>query len=126
MEDSIADPEISQLFDDVMEESSFGLTHEFPITKEDIFDMCRCLKIQTKDAIYDQLLRVCWDPARKLSRNDRLTGNAMYCYKHGLDPVHIMITMANAFAYDDPRDPVAMDIQKKIKEQGIEKTVSEI
>ena len=50
----------------------------------------------------------------------------MYCYKHGLDPVHIMITMANAFAYDDPRDPVAMDIQKKIKEQGIEKTVSEI
>ena len=126
VEDSIADPEISQLFDDVMEESSFGLTHEFPITKEDIFDMCRCLKIQTKDAIYDQLLRVCWDPARKLSRNDRLTGNAMYCYEHGLDPVHIMITMANAFAYDDPRDPVAMDIQKKIKEQGIEKTVSEI
>ena len=33
VEDSIADPEISQLFDDVMEESSFGLTHEFPITK---------------------------------------------------------------------------------------------
>ena len=37
-----------------------------------------------------------------------------------------MQSMANAMAYDDARDPVAVDIQRKIQEKGIVQAISEV
>ena len=126
IEECMDDPEIVAMVNEVMEEASYGLTREFPITKEEIDDMCAFFYVKLDSPINDAILRVCWDPARKLGRNDRLTGNAMYCYKHGKEPVALMQSMANAMAYDDPRDPIAMEIQKKIQEKGIVQAISEV
>ena len=61
--------------------------------------------------------------ARKIARQDRLTGNAVYCYEHGREPKALMRSMANVFAYDEPRDPKAVEIQDYIREHGIEEAV---
>lgn len=46
--------------------------------------------------------------------------------KHGIDPVSLIQSMANAFAYDEPRDEKAMEIQQMIADIGIEKTIAQI
>lgn len=56
----------------------------------------------------DSIYHVAVDPIRKLSRNDRLTGNAMFCFKHGIDPKALIKSIANGMAYDEPRDEKAM------------------
>ena len=71
----------------------------------------------------DSVPRVGKDPIRKLKRNDRLTGAALYCIEQGIDPSHILPAIAAAFRFDNPEDEAAMEIQQHIKTQGIESAV---
>jgi len=123
VEQGMEDPEICAHIEEVISEATYGLTHEFPLTEDDVEDMFGFMRIKLDTPLEDTVIRVCWDPIRKLARTDRLTGNAVYCYKHGREPKALMKTMAYAFAYDEPRDPAAVEIQNYIREHGIEEAV---
>ena len=68
-----ADPEIAALQDEVLKEAIPGLSKEFGIPEEKIWAFCSFPG--TKEKMDDSIYRVAVDPIRKLSRNDRLTGN---------------------------------------------------
>ena len=119
-----ADPEIAALQDEVLKEAIPGLSKEFGIPEEEIWAFCSLPR--TKEEMDDSIYRVAVDPIRKLSRNDRLTGNAMFCFKHGIDPKALIKSIANGMAYDEPRDEKAMLIQNMIREEGIEAAIAKV
>lgn len=118
------DPEIAKLMGEVLEEAIQGLSKEFRIPAEEIRDFCNMP--QTKDKMDDSIYRVAKDPMRKLGRDDRLTGNAMFCYKYGIYPKALIRSIANGMAYDEAKDEKAVKIQQLIRSQGIEKAVSQV
>ena len=73
--------------------------------------------------IPDSIYRVAFDPIRKLSSGDRLTGAAQRCLEHGLPYEAIAKGMAAGFGYAEPKDENVVKLQEQIKELGIEETV---
>lgn len=112
-----ADPECAALIKAVHGEAYEGILREYPITKADL-DRLSVFPV-AKGEMEDQIYRVAYDPIRKLGRNDRLTGMALICLKNDIDPVAIIQSIANGFAYTNPQDSMAVKLQKEIKEQGI-------
>ncbi|WP_343210597.1 mannitol dehydrogenase [Anaerolentibacter hominis] len=122
--ESAADPDIAELMHQVLTEAIKGLSREFGVPEAEIWDFCTLP--QTKEAMDDSIFRVAKDPVRKLGRNDRLTGNALFCLKHGIDPQALILSIANGMAYDEPKDEKAMEIQDCIRELGIEAAVAKV
>jgi len=122
--ESAADPEIAALMHDVLTEAIHGLSKEFNTPEEEIWKFCTMPK--TKSEMDDAIFRVAKDPVRKLGRNDRLTGNALFCLKYGYDPKAIILSIANGMGYDEPKDDKSALIQQLIKSKGILMATSEI
>lgn len=118
------DPEIARLMRDVLEEAVYGVSREFDIEEKEVWDFCTMPG--TKEEMVDTIFRVAKDPMRKLARNDRLTGNAVFCLKHGRDPKAIIQSIANGMAYDEPEDEKAMEIQSLIQKYGILKATAKV
>ena len=68
-------------------EASEGIRAEFHPTLEQL-EMVGC-SMKAKEEEVERISRVAENPVRKLGRHDRLTGAAMYCLKHGIEPVNI-------------------------------------
>ena len=71
-------------------------------------------------ALGDTVARVGNDPVRKLSRNDRLIGAALYCGARGMECTHILEGILAALRYDNPADKAAVRIQETIAKEGAE------
>ena len=71
-------------------------------------------------ALKDTVARVGGDPVRKLRRNDRLVGAALYCIEQGVDPAPIVEGIRAALRFDREGDPSAPELQKALKEQGLD------
>lgn len=70
-------------------------------------------------ALGDTVARVGADPARKLRRNDRMVGAALFALEQGVDPAPIVRGILSALRFDRPEDPTAPEIQAALKERGI-------
>ncbi len=71
-------------------------------------------------ALKDTVARVGGDLVRKLRRNDRLVGAALYCIEQGVDPEPIVEGIRAALKFDRAEDVSAPELQKALKEQGID------
>jgi len=71
-------------------------------------------------ALNDTVARVGADPVRKLRRNDRIVGAALFAIEQGVDPAPIVKGIAAALRFNPPGDPTAPELQRALKEQGIE------
>ena len=71
-------------------------------------------------ALKDTVARVGADPVRKLRRNDRVVGAALFCLEQGVDPSPIITGIVAALKFDRADDPTAPEIQKALREQGVE------
>jgi len=71
-------------------------------------------------ALNDTVARVGADPVRKLRRNDRIVGAALFAIEQGVDPAPIVRGIAAALRFNPPGDPTAPVLQQALKEQGIE------
>ena len=71
-------------------------------------------------ALKDTVARVGGDLVRKLRRNDRLVGAALYCIEQGVDPEPIVEGIRAALKFDREGDVSAPELQKALKEQGID------
>lgn len=121
--ETLSDNDCLALIENVHKEIYDGILKGYDISKEELDKLSVFPK--AKGEMEDYIYRVAYDPIRKLSRNDRLTGIAMICIENGIEPDAIAQSIANGFAYDYEGDPHAMRIQKTIKEKGIEKAIVE-
>ncbi|NLB42344.1 MAG: mannitol-1-phosphate 5-dehydrogenase, partial [Clostridiales bacterium] len=71
-------------------------------------------------ALKDTISRVANDPLRKLRRDDRLIGAALYCLENGINPDEIIEGIIAALEYDNPDDAAAMKIQTDLTESGLD------
>ncbi|KAI0632449.1 mannitol dehydrogenase domain-containing protein [Trametes polyzona] len=74
----------------------------------------------------DEIVRVGRQPLRKLAKGDRLLGPAHMAREYGLPIDNLAKGIAAAFLYEVPDDKQSVELQKKIEQQGIGKTVAEI
>lgn len=70
-------------------------------------------------ALGDTCKRVGRDPIRKLQPNDRLVGAARLVEKHGISCKALSFGIAAALQYLDPGDESSIELQKRIKDEGI-------
>jgi mannitol-1-phosphate 5-dehydrogenase len=71
-------------------------------------------------ALMDTIARVGRDPVRKLQSDDRLVGPAKLAYRYGIDPAYLIQGCAAALSFYEAGDAQAAELQKLIKERGVE------
>ena len=74
--------------------------------------------------ITDYISRVSRNPIRKVSADERLVGPCIQCVERNLKNDRLIEGIASVFLYDVPEDQQSMELQKHIKEFGIEESVS--
>ena len=70
-------------------------------------------------ALKDTVARVGADPVRKLRRNDRIVGAALFAIEQGIDPSPIIQGILAALKFDRAEDVTAPEIQNALKSEGI-------
>ena len=112
-------------------EGIYGFSKQFDATEEEM-ELKDCWvfppnesKTATRKSgkLYEPYTKVCADPIRKLSRNDRIIGPALACIKAGKTPYYLAKGAAAGFMFDEPTDSGAMEIQNYVKEHGIKEAV---
>ncbi len=125
--EAIRDPEIRAAVQKFHEEAIAALSREYGMDRGELEQYAQKLVRRFENAyLQDELTRVGRDPVRKLSGNDRLVAPLKLCERYGLECGGIVFAVAAGFAYDYGGDPRAVEIQKKISEQGIRKTVAQV
>ena len=119
---AIADPEIREAARASMLASAHALIARFgegvrENVERNVDDLLR--RFQNR-ALKDTVARVGADPVRKLRRNDRVVGAALFCLEQGVDPSPIITGIVAALKFDRADDPTAPEIQKALREQGVE------
>lgn len=119
---AIADPEIYEAAKAAMNASAQALIAAFgegiaENVTENVVDLL--FRFQNK-ALKDTVARVGADPVRKLRRNDRIVGAALYCMEHGVDPAPIIKGIVAGLSFDKEGDPSSAQIQADLKEKGID------
>jgi mannitol-1-phosphate 5-dehydrogenase len=67
----------------------------------------------------DTVARVAADPLRKLRPDDRLIASTRLCLECGTEPTALARVIAAALRYDNPADPSAVEMQQRLREEGI-------
>ena len=118
------DEEILKDVNGAIRESAMMLTKKYDFTIKDFDEYLEFVirRYQTP-GVKDPVGRVCRNPVRKLSNNERLIGPALLCEEYGVDNTYLCKGIAAAFLFDLPEEPEALGIQTYIKENSIEKAV---
>ena len=119
---AIADPEIYETAKAAMNASAQALIAKFgeeirENVESNVVDLLQ--RFQNK-ALKDTVARVGADPVRKLRRNDRIVGAALFAMEQGVDPMPVIKGIVAGLKFDQEGDPTAPEVQAALKEQGIE------
>jgi mannitol-1-phosphate 5-dehydrogenase len=74
----------------------------------------------------DTCFRLGRDPLRKLAPNDRLVGAARLCESQGVRPVALPVVIGEALRFDSEEDPSAIELQRRIQNDGIVAVMREV
>ena len=118
---AIADPEIYDAARAAMRASADALIHKFgESVRENVESNVDDLLFRFQNrALKDTIARVGADPVRKLRRNDRIVGAALFCMEEGVDPSPIIRGIVAALKFDHEGDPTAPQVQDALKKNGI-------
>ena len=78
------------------------------------------------DTIPDPVVRVGREPVRKLSPDDRLVKPAVLAQAQSITPTGLATGIAAALSYDNPDDEQAVELQKSLRDRGLEATLREV
>ena len=120
--EAIGDPEIYEAAKAAMNVSAQALIRKFgegvrENVENNVVDLL--FRFQNR-ALKDTVSRVGADPVRKLRRNDRIVGAALFAMEQGIDPAPVIKGIVAGLKFDREGDPTAPEIQKALKEQGID------
>ena len=119
---AIADPEIYETAKAAMNCSAQALIKKFgegirENVENNVVDLL--FRFQNK-ALKDTVARVGADPVRKLRRNDRIVGAALFAMEQGVDPSPIIRGIVAGLKFNMEGDPTAPEVQAALKEHGID------
>lgn len=120
-------PDLREIFVGAAGEISRALEAEYPdeITREQNQAILADILVRYGNPLLeDTIVRVGRDPARKLSRTDRLVGAALLCERHRIQSAHILRIIAAAFRYRDGGD--APSPAERLAETGATAAVIEV
>ena len=125
--EAIQDDEIRYALTMALNESGQGLMREYEFTaletekwNDDIVHLLE------NPLLNDTLSRLGADSKRKLGREDRLSGPALLCLKHGITPFYLAQGIAYGFMFDQPNDQGTGIVQSYLRDNGIDMAVREI
>ncbi len=120
--DSISDPCIERDVRSAMMAGAQSLERKFPgVGWESVEEnVSGFLERIHNRALGDTVERVGADPLRKLRRNDRIVGAALFCLEQGVDPAPILKGLAAALKFSGRHDDSAMQLQTELRERGLE------
>jgi mannitol-1-phosphate 5-dehydrogenase len=127
--EAIKDKYLSAVFDGVLNEARAAMLKKYPedLDPYEYDEVIKDIKIRFGNPMFfDTIKRIARDPVRKLGPEDRLIGSAKLCLSYGIFPENIAYVCGAALCYDFCEDINAVELQRKISEQGIEKTLEEV
>lgn len=128
IQQAIADPTIAARVRGVLSETGDVITTIYPEFNRADHDayISKILERFRNPYLVDEVIRVGRSPKRKLSAADRLIRPASLALEHGLSVNHLVDAIVAALRYDEASDEEAVDIQKLIKDRGIDAAVTEL
>lgn len=121
---AVADEDIQNTARSAMDGSAAALSKEYGVPEEELKEHVRDLLFRFGNkALRDTTVRVGADPVRKLRKDDRLVGAALYCMEQGVDPSMIVCGIAAALKFAPEGDKAAEKLQKVLKEEGLDAVI---
>ncbi len=122
--EAVDDPVVRDIAIGALKEVGKALVREFGFTSETMEEWNKTVIRRIKNpALRDSIGRIGADPIRKLKKGDRLIGPAKLALSYGVKPINILKGVAAGFLFDNPDDAGAMEIQKYLSEEGIDRTI---
>ena len=125
--EALDDPWVKQRLDRALEEAGHALVAEYgfePVSFQEHVDYL--LVRFANRALSDPISRLCREPLRKLAPNDRLVGAARLAKHHDVQPTGLAWGIAAALAYDHPDDRDAVELQARLAQEGLERTLQSV
>ena len=118
--EAMYDAEIKYILTRALIESARALSKRHNAPLDDSLEFVEELMIRFENKMLeDTPLRVGRDSKRKLSASDRLVG-AFNCVKEqGGVPAHIAVGIAAGYLFDDPADPISVEVSSYAKAYGL-------
>ena len=127
IDESIADDEIFKTVKKAMQQSGMALVNKYGFDKDAHFKYIDKILNRFKNPyLVDDTARVGREPLRKLSATDRLTKPTMTALEYGLPVDALLAGMAAALKYDNAEDPQSVELQDKIKANGVKAALKEV
>ena len=125
---AIADEEIKNLLDEVLNETSTSILRKYPdLDRVEINEFVEDLKERFfNPLLMDTVYRVGRDPIRKLGEDDRIIGGIALCQSQKVFPAAIIKVTGLALNYDYNKDADAVKLQKMIKDKGIKEVIHKL
>lgn len=124
---ALADPAVRPWCERAMRESSQALVTEHGFDPAELeAHVADLLRRFANRGLGDPIARLARDPLRKLAPSDRLIGAASLCLRHGVYPDALAWGAAAALTFDDPEDPSAVELQRRLRDEGLERVLSEV
>ncbi|MBC7235332.1 MAG: mannitol-1-phosphate 5-dehydrogenase [Chloroflexi bacterium] len=119
--EALEDALVRPILDGALQESIRGIVARYGAAegwlREHVRDLLRRF---ANRALADPILRLARDPLRKLAPEDRLVGAARVAQEADIVPSHLAWGIAGALAFDAPSDPIAVELQRRIAQEGTE------
>lgn len=119
--EALEDADVRRLMDGGLAESVAGIVQRFACRQEWLEDHVRdLLRRFANRLLADTIFRLGRDPIRKLQPTDRLVGAAHLALTTGHVPTHLSWGIAAALCFDPADDPAAVEVQKLVREKGLD------
>lgn len=124
---AMEDDRVQELLRGGWQESARGIVHAFDADPEWLHAHMDDLDHRFRNrALGDTVFRLGRDPLRKLGPKDRLVAPARLAEAAGVFPENLATGIAMALCFDAPDDPVAVEMQARIGEQGLLQVLAEV
>jgi mannitol-1-phosphate 5-dehydrogenase len=124
---ALVDPFIRAQFDSALSEAKTGIMAEYGVEGNWLEAHIQDLTHRFANrALGDTIFRLGRDPLRKLTAQDRLVGAARLAEKAGRAPQAISLGIAAGYCFNPADDPLALELQRRIKAQGFETVLAEV
>ncbi len=125
--EALADEDIYFQVRGAMEESARALVRKYhPATGALPAHIDDLLTRFANRALGDSVLRLGRDPVRKLGRTDRLVGAALTALAAEVIPTNLVTGIVAALQFDSDGDPLAQELQAKLRGRGLAAVLSEV
>jgi len=116
---AVYDDDIFEAAYGALVECGKGWCMEYGMRQEDFYLYITIMLRRFADTrMKDPCVRVCRQPLRKLSADERFISPARAALKHGVRPDHIMEGVRAVLAYDCPGDEQAAELQEMLRQGG--------